>query len=132
VPYDEAFGYVGLRLTRTQSRDPFIGIAFDFENRTKLVIGNIRNGSPAEDAGLQRGDEIMQVAERAVTRDNWLSTLERYQPGDTIPIKVKRDRRTIQSNVVLGKPNRFEYRIEDRKDATAEQKALFVAWMKGS
>ena len=81
---------------------------------------------------MQRGDEIISVAERSVTRDNWLSTLERYKPGDKIPIKVKRDRRTIQSNLVLGQPNRFEYRIEDKKDATAEQKALLVAWMKGT
>ena len=132
LPYDEAFGYVGLRLTRTLSRDPFTGIALDFDSPTKLVIGNIRNNSPAEDSGLQRGDEIISVAERAVTRDNWLSTLERYKPGDKIPIKVKRDRRTIQSNLVLGRPNRFEYRIEDKKDATAEQKALFVAWMTGT
>jgi len=132
LPYDEAFGYVGLRLSRTLLRDPFTGLALDFENRTKLVIGNIRNDSPAEDAGLQQGDEILAVAERAVTRDNWMNTLARYQAGDTIPIKVKRDRRTIQSNLVLGRPNRFEYRIEEKKDATAEQKALFAVWMKGS
>ena len=132
LPYDEAFGYVGLRLSRTLSRDPFTGIALDFESPTKLVIGNIRNDSPAEDAGLQRGDEIIGVAERTVNRDNWLSTLERYKPGDKIPIKVKRDRRTIQSNLVLGQANRFEFRIEDKKDATAEQKALLVAWMKGT
>ena len=133
LPYDEALGYVGLRLTRTQSRDSFrAGITLDFENRTKLVIDNIRSYSPAEDAGLQRGDEIVAVSERAVTRDNWLSTLERYKPGDTIPIKVKRDRHIIQANVVLGQPELYEYRIEDKKDATAEQKALFVAWMKGT
>jgi len=33
--------------------------------------------------------------------------------------------------VGIGEPDRIEYRIEDRKDATAAQKALRAAWLKG-
>jgi hypothetical protein len=44
---------------------------------------------------------------------------------------VKRDRRTIQATLVLGAPDRFEYRIVEKKDATPQQKALRTAWLNG-
>jgi predicted metalloprotease with PDZ domain len=131
LPYDEAFGYVGLRLTRTPSPDPFTGISLDFEDQRTATIDNVRNNSPAEDAGLQQGDEIIELAGKPLARDNWSSTLGRYKPGDSVPITVKRDRRTIRTNLVLGQSARFEYKIEERPDATAEQKTLRLAWLKG-
>jgi len=132
LPYDEAFGYVGLRVTRTPARDASItGISLDFESRRPMTIGNIRNNSPAEDAGLQRGDEIVDVAGKPVTRENWLSTIEHYKQGDSIAMTVKRDRSTIHANIVLGQPLRFQYVIEERPDAGAEQKALRAAWLNG-
>ena len=64
-------------------------------------------------------------------KTSWCRSLVTKQ-GDRVPISVKRDRRTIQATLVLGAPERFEYRIEERKDATPEQKALRAAWLKGS
>jgi predicted metalloprotease with PDZ domain len=128
LPYDEAFGYVGLRVNRVQSRQPFnSGVSLSADT----LIENVRNNSPAEDAGLQAGDEIVEVAGRRVTKEKWLSTLARFKTGDTIPITVKRDRRTIKANIVLGPPERFDYKIEELPDATAEQKTLREAWMTG-
>jgi len=66
-----------------------------------------------------------------VTRDTWRQTLARFKPGDSVPITVKRDRRTIKANIVLGQPERFDYRIEEKVDATAEQKQLRAAWLSG-
>ena len=95
------------------------------------MIENVRNNSPAENAGLQSGDEIVNVAGVSVTRNSWLPTLARYKTGQSVPITVKRDRRTIKSNLVLGEPERFEWKIEERRDATAEQRAMRVRWLSG-
>ena len=59
-----------------------------------------------------------------MTKDSWLKTLARFKPGDSVPVTVKRDRRTIKTNIVLGQPERFDYTIEEKADATVEQKAL--------
>jgi predicted metalloprotease with PDZ domain len=132
LPYDEAFGYVGLRLAKNQAKEPFnAGLAVQFDNPRAPMIENVRNNSPAEDAGLQSGDEIVDLAGKSVSRSTWLGTLARYKTGQSVPITVKRDRRTIKANLVLGEPERFEYRIEERADATAEQKALRLAWLSG-
>src|SRR6185503_7047559 len=46
LPYDEAFGHVGLRLVKTQSKDPFdAGLWIDFEDR-KAVISVVVSNSP--------------------------------------------------------------------------------------
>ena len=131
-PYDEALDYVGLHLVREQMREPYYGLTLDWENPRNLTIGTVRNGSPAEDAGLQPGDGILSLGGKSVTRENWLASFGRYKQGDRIPISVKRDRRTIQATLLLGAPERLEYRIAEKKDASVEQKALRAAWMKGN
>ena len=132
LPYDEAFAGLGLRLIREQARQPYsAGIALDWETKGDLTIGSVRPDSPAEDAGLQEDDEILSIGKKNVSRENFLVSLARYKQGDRVPVSVKRDRRTIQATLVFGAPDRFEYRIEERKDATTEQKALRAAWLKG-
>jgi predicted metalloprotease with PDZ domain len=131
LPYDEALAAVGMHLVREQAREPFnAGISVNWENET-LTIGSVRNDSPAEDAGLQEGDEIVSLGRKNVSRENWLVALARYKQGDRVPITVKRDRHTIQTAIVLREPERFEYKIEECKDATPRQKSLRAAWLKG-
>ena len=133
LPYDEAFGYFGLRVVRTQARQPFDGgVTVDFQKRGNPTISAVRNGSPAEDAGLQAGDEIIALGGRSIARENWLVALSRSRRGARIPIAVQRDRRTIETTITLGEPERFDYKIEERSDATPEQKALRQAWLTGS
>jgi predicted metalloprotease with PDZ domain len=129
LPYDEAFAYVGLRLVKTTSKEPFnAGMSIQFER--EAIIENVRNNSPAEDAGLQAGDQVLSLGGKDASPD-WLKTLARYKTGDSVPITVKRDRQTIKTNIVLGQPERFDYTIQEKPDATAEQKALRAAWLKG-
>jgi predicted metalloprotease with PDZ domain len=128
LPYDDAFGHVGLRLVKTQAKEPFdAGLSIEFEDR-KATIRAVVSGSPAEEAGLQAKDQIVSLAGKDIGED-WQKTLARFKPGDSIPVTVKRDRRTIKTNLVLRQPERFDYKIEERPDATPEQKALRAAWL---
>jgi predicted metalloprotease with PDZ domain len=132
LPYDEAFGYLGLRVVRAQSREPYnAGIVVDWQKGKPLTIGVVRSGSAAEDAALQAGDEILSLAGKPVARENWLFSLKGFKQGDRVPITVKRDRKTIKTVLELSEPERFEYRIEDRRDATPEQRTLRAAWLSG-
>lgn len=133
LPYDEAFAAVGLSLIREPARQPFnAGIGLDYEDKDGLTIGVVRPNSPAEDAGLEEGDEVVSFGKKNIKRENFLVALSKFKQGDRIPITVRRDRRTIKTTIVLGLPDRFEYRIEEKKDATPQQKALRAAWLNGS
>jgi predicted metalloprotease with PDZ domain len=130
LPYDEALGYVGLALVREQAKEPFnAGMSISWEG-DGVVLGDVKHDTPAEDAGLQRDDELLQIGGRKVTRENWLKLLARFKQGDRVAVTVKRDRKTINTTVVLGAPDRFEYRIEEKKDATTQEKTLRAAWLK--
>jgi predicted metalloprotease with PDZ domain len=116
---------------KTQSLEPFdAGLSLEFADR-EVMIDNVRSNSPAEDAGLQMGDVIVSLNGKDVTRESWRRALARFKSGDSVPITVKRDRRTIKANIVLGQPERFDYRIEEKSDATAEQKQLRAQWLTG-
>ncbi|HEV7474339.1 MAG TPA: PDZ domain-containing protein [Pyrinomonadaceae bacterium] len=133
LPYEEALAPLGLTLIREQARQPYnAGITVDWEDKESLIIGVVGPKSPAEEAGLQEGDEIISLARKNISRENFLVTLSKFKQGDRVPITVKRDRRTIQATLVLGAPERFEYRIEEKKDATPQQKALRAAWLNGA
>lgn len=132
LPYDEAFGYVGLKVVRAVAREPYsAGITLDWEDEESLRIGTVRNYSPAEDAGLQAGDEVLLLGGKNIKRENWLLALGRYKEGNRIPIVVKRDRQTIRTALVLGPPDRYEFRIEELTNATTQQRALRAAWLGG-
>lgn len=132
LPYEEALSYAGLRLVKAQSKEPFnAGMSLQFDGPHEAVIDTVRNNSPAEAAGLQSGDEILSVAGKPASKTSWLQSLGRYKSGDSVPVVARRNRQTIKASIVLDQPDRFEYRIEERPDATAEQKALRSAWLNG-
>ena len=124
LPYDEAFAYVGLRLVKTPAKDPYdLGLSVQLGPTRQPMIANVRNNSAAENAGLQAGDVIIAFGGK--------EALARLKTGDSVPVTVKRDRNTIKTNILVGEPEVFDYRIEERPDATVEQKALRAAWLKG-
>jgi regulator of sigma E protease len=59
----------------------------------KPMVGDVRQGSPAAVAGLQRGDLIVQVGDRGVddTEDLQIALLRRFTDDGTIPLEVTRD-----------------------------------------
>ena len=131
-PYDEALGYVGLRLIREVASEPFnAGMSVNWGEGEEVTIASVRHNSPAEEAGLSQGDLLLTIGTEKVTRNNWKELLARFKQGERVPVTVKRDRRNIQTNITLGPPDRFQYRVEERADATAQMKALRAAWLEG-
>jgi predicted metalloprotease with PDZ domain len=94
------------------------------------MVAVVVSNSVAEDAGLQVKDQIISLAGKDVGED-WRKALARFKQGDSVPVTVKRDRQTIKTNLVLRQPERFDYKLEERLDATLEQKALRAAWLSG-
>src|ERR1041385_9092692 len=62
LPYEEAFAYAGLRFIKTPAKEPYsAGLALEFDDPHAATIENVRNNSPAEDAGLQTGDGMGSI-----------------------------------------------------------------------
>jgi len=75
-----------------------------------LIVGGeskdepaIISGSGAEKAGLKEGDIILELNGVKITEDNSLSKLiAQHKPGDTVRLKVLRNKEEITINAVLG------------------------------
>lgn len=67
------------------------------------VVQYVEPGSPAEEAGLEKGDVITAVDGQEVDRDHPLDQLiRRYKPGDSVEITYWRDNQEHKVKVRLG------------------------------
>lgn len=72
-------------------------------DRGAFVV-QVEPGSPADDAGLRRGDIIMAVDGQAVAAMDDLSVaLITHRPGDTVSLTVSRDGHELQLDAILGR-----------------------------
>jgi predicted metalloprotease with PDZ domain len=127
-PYDEALATVGLRLTRAPA--PYnAGITLDSDNPLSMKIRDVRIDSPADQAGLVQGDVLVAINGTNVTAANWQTSLNRYQEGASVPFIIRRHNRTQTMTIKLGPPERYDYRIEENKDAAPPELALRRTWL---
>ena len=92
-------GYLGVQI---QPVTEDFADALGLEERRGEFIQSVQPGEPAERAGLQAGDVVLQVNGKDVTPDQTLSFLvANIQPGTTIPLAFIRDgqRRTLDVTV---------------------------------
>jgi hypothetical protein len=79
------------------------GFMPDFSFPGKGVkIGMVSPGSPAEKAGLQKGDVIIKLGDAAVTNLREYSTaLKAFKPGDTVTIVYTREGKEYSASITL-------------------------------
>jgi hypothetical protein len=64
----------------------------------------VREGSPAESAGMQSGDILVQLGEHVIENlYDMTDALRAYEPGDTVDYVVMRDGERIEGRVTLGR-----------------------------
>jgi regulator of sigma E protease len=82
----------------------------------KPVVGQVRQGSPAAAAGLQRGDEITKVGDRGVgdAEDLQIALIRQFSGDGLVPLTVKRAGaeksvvlRVTEDRVALTEPGRL-------------------------
>jgi serine protease Do len=83
-------GYLGVVI---QTLSPELADKFDIAENGGVLVGDILRDSPAEGAGLKRGDVILDFAGRPVHKMQELQRLVAgTRPGTPVQLKVLRDR----------------------------------------
>ena len=72
-----------------------------------MLLAGVRAGGPAETAGLQRGDRIVELAGREI-RDIYdlMYVLRESKPGEEATFKAERGDERIEGKVTFGTRNR--------------------------
>ncbi|MEM6705622.1 MAG: trypsin-like peptidase domain-containing protein, partial [Acidobacteriota bacterium] len=87
-------GYLGVNIRDLQYRDME---AFGVESTDGALVTIVRNGTPAEKAGLEPGDIIVRVDEHEVERNrDLIDYVSGKAPGDKVRVEVWRDRVKVE------------------------------------
>ncbi len=65
-----------------------------------MRIDGIRADRPAFNAGIEKGDVVLQMGEYKVDgMESYMDLLAKFEPGDTITVKIKRGKKIIEKKV---------------------------------
>ncbi len=84
----------------------YLGVGVEKEREKTTVgypVGEVQKGSPAEAAGLKKGDTIAALNDQKLANAmDLMMTLTEYSAGDEIELKIKRGEESLDVKVKLG------------------------------
>jgi serine protease Do len=93
-------GFLGIEL---QTVDKEIAEGFNLSKTEGVLITSVAKNSPAEKAGLQTGDIILELNGKPIkSRDTFRNQISMMDPGSEAKLKVHRKGKLINLNVKLG------------------------------
>jgi predicted metalloprotease with PDZ domain len=130
--YDEALDWLGLRFKPVDKSPSTPGKAWlgaaTKNDAGRLIVSQVRRGTPAHQAGLNVDDEILAIDDFRVRVDGLDRRLEQYAPGRDVTLLVARRDELMRIPVRLGREPSDAWRLEARPDASPEQQARRKAW----
>jgi predicted metalloprotease with PDZ domain len=103
LDYHEALDWFGLRFAaESSSPQAWLGAQTEVQDG-RLMVTQIPRGTPAYEAGLDTGDEIVGFADFRVRPAEWDRQLANYRSGDHLPLLVARRGRLLRVTVTLGR-----------------------------
>lgn len=130
LEYTEALDWFGLRFRPVDTKDAKAWLGANTRNDSgRLVVTQVRRGTPAYDAGLNVDDEILAIDDVRVRGDGLAARLDQYKPNDKVTVLVARRDRLTRLPATLGAEPGRAWRLEVLPEATDEQKKRFGAWI---
>lgn len=92
-------GYLGVVM---ESLTPELAAGRDLDLEYGVLVEEVREGTPAEAAGLQRGDVILQVGDSPIRDSDDLRFKIADSPvGEAVAVRVHRDGRDMELDIIL-------------------------------
>ena len=95
----------------------------------RIVVSQVRRGTPSHEAGLNVDDEILAIDDFRVRPDQLDARMEQYLAGDRVSILVARRDRLIRLDLTLGAEPSKSWQLEVDPSATAERRAGLDFWL---
>jgi predicted metalloprotease with PDZ domain len=112
LDYREALDWFGLRFAdESANKQAWLGAETKVDDG-RLMITRIPRGTPAYEAGLDTGDEIVGFADFRVRPADWDREIANYQPGDRLPLLLARRGRLVRVTVTLGREPAAAWTLE--------------------
>jgi serine protease Do len=93
-------GWLGIGI---QEMTPALEKSFGLKEKEGVLVADVSKGSPAEKAGIERGDVILQFDGKEVAESKDLPRIVAATPvGKTVNIELLRDEKVIERTVKVG------------------------------
>lgn len=93
-------GWLGVTI---QDLTPELAKQFELKEGKGVLVGDVIEGSPAEKAGLQRGDVITEFAGKKIEEPSQIRNMvASTEPGQTVKMKIVRENREDTLKVTIG------------------------------
>ena len=109
IPIETALEYADSIMNGTEIRRPYIGVSiYDaksyFSSTTAgIYVESVESNSPADKAGLKKGDKITKVNDKEVSNVSYFKyELYKYDIGDKVKITIERDGKEKEITITLG------------------------------
>lgn len=136
IDYNATFSAVGLKLdtagesnsTTPMAERAYFGASL-VQSNDRLMVRNVRAGTPAYAQGISFDDQIVALDGWRVTLDTWEARLAEKKSGDRITLTIfRRDKlRTVE--ITLGGRVVAPYSIVPVAQPNAEQQRLYQGWL---
>jgi predicted metalloprotease with PDZ domain len=117
LDYTEALEVFGLRFKAPSAPTPdkpakaWLGVSTRNDGG-RLIVSQVRRGTPGYEAGLNVDDEILAFDEYRVRADRLDTRLEQFRPGDRVSVLVARREQLMRVDVTLGTEPAKTWRLE--------------------
>ena len=130
--------WLGLRIPNDSPSTPraWLGLTLTGATPTlkndggRLVVAQVRRGSPAYDAGVNVDDEILAIDDYRVRPEGWEARLDAYRPGDRVRLLVARRERIAPIDAAFAPEPARVTRIEPDQAADAASRERLATWLK--
>jgi predicted metalloprotease with PDZ domain len=143
LPYEELLALAGLSFAgshkktydRSRMADgekkspaPWMGLT-TLSSGGRTLIKNVISDSPAAEAGLNPGDELLAISGLRVSHGSWQAQLALEKDGATIEVVVARRKRLHTMTVTLNSAPFDTFKVKPKKDASAKQRNILESWL---
>jgi predicted metalloprotease with PDZ domain len=120
----------GLQLVEDYEEEPlpYLGLRATVENGREL-IKFVEADSPAHQAGIDAGDELLAIDGMRVTAQILSDRLRDYHPSDTIQVTIFHQEELRTYTVTLAAPRPSRYQVLPVEHPTSTQKQNYQGWL---
>lgn len=106
------------QIQRRQDQPAGLGVSISESNQQGVTVEQVHRGSPAEQAGIREGDQIVRISGRQIRSvPDLLGTIQNMDPGQRVQVEVLRD----------GREQTLTATLETRREALMPQEQ-FPGW----
>ncbi len=129
LPWEQSLSYAGINVVlRDSTPKPWIGMSTsDGDGRTRIT--RVISGSPAHEAGLDQGDEIVAVNGMRARTSDINDRVSECKAGDTITLLVFRNDFLKEFTVTITNQSVPNYKTAKVSDPVDTQKKMYEGWL---